>query len=73
MPHDKKAFPYLVLGDGMMASEAARARFRLFHKIRVPIPQFHYARTKAKAQEIADKIAPWNETVIIAKIEKVVK
>lgn len=71
--HDKEMFPYVVLGDGEIAKDKLARSLRLVGKTPNPVPQFMYAQTLEKAQQIAEKMKPWSQTILICKIEEVVQ
>lgn len=73
MPFNAEIYPYVVIGDGMIATEKLAKRFRRFRKIKYPVPVHQYAMTLEQAQDIAKKMLPYNETLLICKVEEVVK
>jgi len=75
MPHDKKALPYLVLGSGDLPKPKRTLWHNIFIFIRPKIlyPAYFFCPTLKKAEEAAERMKGFNDTVLICKITKVVK
>lgn len=73
MPHDIDSFPYVVVGDGVVASRNIRQLLLLGFKTQRPTPVYFFAHSDIQAREIADIMKPHNETVMICKIVEVAK
>jgi len=73
MPHSKQAYPYVVIGNGVMSDEDLKNIMKFTGKVIQPITEIAYASNLEIAQENADRMAKLHDTVIIASIEKVVK
>lgn len=74
MPLSTEMWPYLVFGDGIPpegVSYLRRARY--FGKKLHPIPVYYYAPTLEIAKQLAKQIETWHETVLICKVEEVVR
>lgn len=73
MPHNTDVYPFVVLGDGMVDEERMVRALKFVRKTPYPVPIFQFAKTIEKARELADRMKPWNESVLICKIEEVIK
>lgn len=73
MPHDKQIYPYVIVGDGIIATARLKQVLAMFLKVRNPIPVYFYAKTLEAARVTAHTMLEWHETIVIAKIEEVVK
>lgn len=71
--YNAEMYPYVVIGDGMIATEKLAKRLKRFRKIKYPVPTHMYAMSLEQARDIAKKMLPYNETLLICKVEEVVK
>lgn len=71
--HNKDIYPYIVIGDGEVGSAQIAAHMLRSSLLRLPIPNFQYAKTIDRARIISERMKAWNGTVLICKVEEVVQ
>lgn len=73
MPHNPELYPFIVWGDGIVATDMLSDIIKLTGKRLKPVSMYFFAKDIETARETAEQIKGFNETVLIAKIEEVVK
>lgn len=74
MPLDLEMWPYVVLGNGISPSEIDFIkRIRHFGKDAASVTVHYYADTLEIARKLAKQLEPWHDTVLICKIEEIVR
>jgi hypothetical protein len=71
--YSKELYPYIVIGDGIIATRKLVESLLMRGKTKNPIPTYQFASSLKKANEIASKMEPWNEQVWVCKVVRVVE